>query len=91
MTIYKLRIEDRLKRQLKKLYKKDRNLYEACMKKMEEVIKNPEHYKPLTNDLKGIRRVHLIKSFVLAFRIEENAVKFLDIDHHDKIYKKRFG
>ena len=62
------------------------------MKKIEEIILNPQHYKPLRHDLKNTRRVHLFGPYVLVFRIEEKeqAVKFLDLDHHDKIYKKRF-
>lgn len=74
------------------MYKKNRKLYEISMKKIEEIVLNPQHYKPLRYDLKNIRRVHLFGPFVLVFKIEEkeNAVKFLDLDHHDKIYKKRF-
>jgi mRNA-degrading endonuclease RelE of RelBE toxin-antitoxin system len=54
-------------------------------------IKNPYHCKPLRYDLKGLRRVHLEKSFVLVFEIdgEEKMVRFLDLRHHDEIYRKR--
>ena len=81
-----------MQRILGKLYKKNRKLYEISMKKIEEVVINPQHYKPLSHDLKNMRRVHLFGPFVLVFRIEEKekAVKFLDLDHHDNIYKKRF-
>jgi len=55
-------------------------------------IVNPHHYKPLRYDLKGLRRVHLEKSFVLIFEIneEEKIVRFLDFEHHDEIYRKRY-
>ena len=38
--------------------------------------------------MKGLRRVHIDKSFVLIFEIveTENKVIFLDFDHHDNIY-----
>ncbi len=38
--------------------------------------------------MKGMRRVHIGKSFVLVFEIieKENKVIFLDLDHHDNIY-----
>lgn len=67
-------------------------MYETVMKKIEEIVQNPHHYKPLRHDLKNIRRVHIRKSFVLVFTVHENEnlVKFLDLDHHDVIYKKRF-
>jgi len=89
--MYEIYIEDSLKKILKKLYKKNRITYEAIMKKIEEIIKYPQHYKPLRHDLKNIRRVH-IGHFILVFKIDEDnkIVKFLDFDHHDNIYKKRF-
>jgi len=42
--------------------------------------------------MKGLRRVHLEKSFVSVFEIdeEEKMVRFLDLDHHDEIYRKKY-
>lgn len=57
------------------------------MKKIEEIVIDPEHYKPLRYDMKNIRRVHIAKSFVLTFKIEGGAVRFLDLEHHDKVYR----
>lgn len=90
--MYKIQLDDRLEKVLKKLFRKNRKLYEITMKKIEKIVELPYHYKPLSYDLKGIRRIHVESSFVLVFRIDENnkIVKFLDLDHHDKIYKKRF-
>ena len=58
------------------------------MKKMEEILQNPHHYKPLSHDVEHLRRVHVDSSFVLVFSINENdeIVLFVDIDLHDKIY-----
>ena len=88
--MYKISIENNLKRILRKLYKKDKKRYEITMKKINEVVTMPHHYKPLSHDMKSIRRVHIAGSFVLVFKIVEadKIVKFLDLDHHDKIYKK---
>jgi len=38
--------------------------------------------------LYGIYRVHIDKSFVLTYEIDEKnkTVKLLDYEHHDKIY-----
>ena len=90
--MFEYSIEKKLKATLKKIYKKNKRLYDAVMNKIEEIIKNPYHYKPLRYGLKGLRRVHLEKSFVLVFEIDEEnmVVRFLDLDHHDKIYRKRF-
>ena len=89
--MYEISIEDDLKEVLKKFYKKNNATYEATMKKIEEIVNNPQHYKPLRCDMKHIRRAH-IGHFVLVFKIDENGkrVKFLGLDHHDNIYKKRY-
>ncbi len=81
-----------LKEILKDLNKNNTQRYEKIMKKIDQIIQFPQHYKPLRYDLKGIRRVHIDSSFVLVFRIieETKTVRFLDFDHHDKIYDKRF-
>ncbi len=88
---YSYSIEKKLKAKLKRTYKKDKKLYDAVMKKIEEIMGNPHRYKPLRHDLKGSRRVHLERSFVLVFEIaeEEKMVRFLDWRHHDEIYRKR--
>ena len=41
---------------LNKVYKKDKTLYEAAMKKIEDIAENPHHYKPLRYDLKGAKK-----------------------------------
>ncbi len=88
---YSYSIEKKLEAKLKRTYKKDKKLYDAVMKKIEEIMENPHRYKPLRHDLKGSRRVHMEKSFVLVFEIaeEEKMVRFLDLGHHDEIYRKR--
>jgi len=88
---YEYRLEKDLILFLNKVHKKDKKLYEAAMNKMEDVAENPHHYKPLRHDLKGRRRVHIEKSFVLTFRIDEQEkrVIFLDLCHHDNVYKKK--
>ena len=80
-----------LDRILKKLQKKDNQLYENLFNKMNEVLNNSdiEHYKNLKHNLKEYKRVH-IGNFVLLFRYDKqnNLVYFTDFDHHDSIYKK---
>lgn len=44
MYEYSYSIERRLKAKLKRMYKKNRKLYDAVMKSIEEIIKNPHHY-----------------------------------------------
>ena len=53
-------------------------------------LKIQKHYKPLKYDLAGERRVHIMKSFVLKFEIDENKkiVAFIFFGHHDEAYKR---
>ena len=91
MPAYRLLIEEELKASLKKLFKKNRTLYDAVLNKAEEILDNPQRYKPLRHDLKGLRRVHLEKSFVLVFEVDEKnkVVKLVDLRHHDEIYRRK--
>lgn len=86
---FRYNLSDMLKKKLEKYYHRDKILYEACIKKIEEITLNPEHYKPLRYDLKGERRVHVKGSFVLVFEITGEVVMFYDINHHDNIYTKK--
>jgi len=62
---------------------------EIINKKINEILKQPEHYKPLRGDLYGARRVHIDKHFVLIYEVKNKTVRILDYDHHDKIYESR--
>ncbi|VVB85544.1 Uncharacterised protein [uncultured archaeon] len=85
---YSYEVGKRLAKELEKLQTKNRRRFEIILKKMSEILKDPHHYKPLQHDMKGLRRVHIDKSFVLVFEIIESETKviFLDFDHHDNIY-----
>jgi mRNA interferase RelE/StbE len=88
--MYSYEIKPFLQKILNKLSKKDKNLYEQVLKKIEEIINSYDvgHYKNLRYNLKEFKRVH-IGSFVLVFEFikSENKISFEDFDHHDKIYK----
>ena len=53
---YKFEIKTKLEKKLKKIEKKDPVMFKAARDKMEEIIKNLRHYKPLRYDMKGLRR-----------------------------------
>ena len=57
-------------------------------KKIQQIIKDPYHFKNLRGDMHGAYRVHIGKSFVLTYEINEKkrVVRLLDYEHHDKIY-----
>ncbi len=74
---------------LQKLEKKDKQLCENLINKMDEIlsITDIEHYKNLRGNLKEYKRIH-VGSFVLLFKYDKknDFVYFTDFDHHDKIY-----
>jgi len=84
--------EEKLKKKLSIVFKKDPRRYKILMKKIEEIIAagNIDHYKNLRKPLQDFKRVHIDAHFVLVFKYEKNKdiIYFYDLDHHDKIYKK---
>ena len=88
--MYNFDVSENLEKILNKLSKKDKDLYNQILKKIDEVInyKDVEHYKNLRYNMKDSKRVH-IGHFVLIFQYkkEENIILFDDFDHHDNIYK----
>ncbi|VVB83474.1 ParE toxin of type II toxin-antitoxin system, parDE [uncultured archaeon] len=87
--MYGLEVSDLADRKFYKIARKNKILFEAISKKIEEIKTNPEHFKPLRRGMKGQRRIHF-GHFVLTFEIiyERNVVRILDFDNHDKIYEK---
>ena len=81
---------EKLQKILDKLSKKNGEIYEQIIKKINEIINsdNVGHYKNLRHDLKEFKRVH-IGHFVLMFKLDKNKnlISFEDFDHHDNIYK----
>jgi len=85
-------IKPSLHKTLVKLCKKDKVTHEIVFTKIEEILscEDVEHYKNLRYDMKDLKRVHIIGSFVLIFRYDKTRdfVSFENYDHHDNIYKR---
>ncbi len=86
--MYSLATKPNIDRIFSKLGKKNPKQMQIIVKKIEQIIENPYHFKPLRGDMKEARRVHIDKSFVLTYEIDEEhkVVKLLDYDLHDSIY-----
>jgi YafQ family addiction module toxin component len=82
---YNIRLTSEFEKQLKKIKKKDLVLFKKLVSKLKDIKKNPEHYKPLRNVLKGLRRVHL-NPFVIIFDVKEDLIIIHYVKHHDKAY-----
>lgn len=87
--MYTLAISPELDKKLSKLFKKNKKQYELIIKKSEEIVLNPQHYKNLRKPLQYFKRVHIDKHFVLIFSVDESSkiVTLENFEHHEKIYK----
>ena len=87
--MYSFEIREHLDKIFEKIGKKNKKQLEIIYNKIAEVIQNPQHYKNLRSPLQHLKRVHIDKSFVLLFSVDENLKKvtFEEFDHHDGIYK----
>ena len=87
--MYSLKIRSSLDAKLTKLSKKDRKQMEIISRKVDEILSSPQHYKNLRAPLQHLKRVHIGKSHVLVFSVDEttHVVTLEDYDHHDSIYR----
>ena len=83
-----LEVSPEFERDYRKLCGRDAAFRKAVDKKVEQILLQPSHYKPLRAPLQGLRRVHVGGSFVLLFEpiANRNVVRLLRLAHHDEAY-----
>jgi len=61
--------------------------------KIRDIAKTKDitHYKNLKYHLKHFKRVHVNNSYIILFFGEDNIVYFIDYEHHDVVYKKKYS
>jgi mRNA-degrading endonuclease YafQ of YafQ-DinJ toxin-antitoxin module len=69
-----------------KLTGKNRTFKLQVINKMKCIRQNPEIGEPKSHNLRGLRALHISEHFVVVYLIFENAVVFVNLDHHDKAY-----
>lgn len=82
---YIIEFSSQFEKSIKKLKKKDKIMFNQIQKKLIDIVQNPERYKTLGNVFAGYRRIHC-GSFILIYKIENNVVRIISLDHHDKAY-----
>ncbi|MBN2422264.1 type II toxin-antitoxin system mRNA interferase toxin, RelE/StbE family [Candidatus Woesearchaeota archaeon] len=87
--MYSLDTKPKLDKIFTKLSRINPKQLQIILKKLEEILENPYRFKPLRGEMHGLYRVHIDKSFVLIYEIDEQnkTVILLDYDLHDKIYE----
>ena len=87
-NMFTLEITSKCESQIKKHTAKNNALSKLVYNKINQILKNPEHFKQLGNILKGKRRVHISGCFVLIYEFDVNSqtVRLLRFIHHDEAY-----
>ena len=67
--------------------KKDKAVFEQIESAIGKILREPFVGKPLRYAMKNRRRVH-VGSFVLVYEFHNSDLRFLDFNHHDRVYKK---
>ena len=85
---YTLIISDEADKKFQKLKNRNKKQLEIIGNKIQQILENPYHFKPLRGEMHGARRVHIDKSFVLTYEVIETdkVVRILDYEHHDNVY-----
>ena len=83
-----LEVSPEFERDYRKLCGRNAALRHAVDSKVSQILDNPLHYKPLRAPLQGVRRVHVVGSYVLMFEpvTGRQTVRFLRLAHHDEAY-----
>lgn len=86
--MFDLVLRQSVEKKFKKLTKKDPKKLILIGKKIDEIIQDPHRYKNLRTPLNHLKRVHIDKSFVLIFSVDDNArlVIIEEYEHHDNVY-----
>lgn len=83
-----LEFSNRFVEDYRKLCGRNKGLRTAVDKKVEQIREKAEHYKPLRQPLHGVRRAHVLGSYVLLFEEHpaSGSIRFLRLAHHDEAY-----
>lgn len=83
-----LEVSPEFERDYRKLCARNAGFKRAVDNKVDQILQNPLHYKPLHAPLQGVRRVHVAGSYVLLFEPlpEQQVVRLLRLAHHDEAY-----
>jgi YafQ family addiction module toxin component len=87
--VYSLELREHVEKIFEKIAKRDQEQENAIKNKIKQILDDPFRFKPLKRPMQGKWRVHILKSFVLTYSIDEKEKKITieDYDHHDNVYK----
>ena len=86
--MYRVEFVREAEKQLEKIYRADRRLYERFLTVFEDLRKDPSLGKPLKHDLKGLHSYRL-GSYRIVYQIHQSQllVVIIDLGHRKEIYR----
>ena len=94
--MFKFKLSKTLRHKLNKIEKKKNVEYKKIFSKVKKIINCNEtsidFYKNLRYDLSKYKRVHIIRPFVLVFKVDKinKTILFEDYEHHDQACNKKY-
>jgi mRNA-degrading endonuclease RelE of RelBE toxin-antitoxin system len=81
---YKPAFSEKMRKELAFRKKRDKSTYDQAIRKISEILENPEMGKPQRGELAGIRRFH-VGPLVIAYKVNKEAeeVVFTSFEHHE--------
>jgi len=70
-----------------KLTRKNNALKERLLKKISQILDNPSIGTPKRHRLRHARGSH-VDPYVIVYRIKDDKIQFLYVDHHNFVYEK---
>jgi mRNA-degrading endonuclease RelE of RelBE toxin-antitoxin system len=71
----------------RKLTSKNKALEVRLLKKIGQILDNPSIGTPKRHKLKHARGSH-VNPYVIVYRIKDDRIQFLYVDHHDSVYER---
>ena len=86
--MYRIELVRQAEKQLAKIYRSDRRLYERFLDAFESIRRNPALGKPLKQNLKGLQS-YRIGSYRILYEVHHGLLRILIIDlgHRKDIYQ----
>jgi YafQ family addiction module toxin component len=87
-VIWAFEVSEEFEKDYRKTCRRNAGFRRAVDAKIEQILQDPLHFKPLRAPMQGLRRVHVGGSYVIVFEPDEprSTVRFLRLAHHDEAY-----
>ncbi len=83
-----LEVSDHFARDYRKACGKNKKFRDEVNAKVDQIRADPLRFKPLRKPLQGLRRVHVMSSYVIVYEpvAKRRVVRLLRLAHHDEAY-----